>query len=115
MKRLIEAKEKGLKVGIIRPITLWPFPYEAFEKALNRKKDFLVVEMSTGQMIDDVKIAVNGRADVHFYGRTGGVVPTPNEILANDGRSKFKSFSFLLFTHLLTTNQHVHNNYHQTR
>ena len=79
---MAKAKEKGLKVGIIRPITLWPFPYEAFEKALNRKKDFLVVEMSTGQMIDDVKIAVNGRSDVHFYGRTGGIVPTPNEILA---------------------------------
>ena len=79
---MAKAKAKGIKVGIIRPITLWPFPYEAFEKALNRKKDFLTVEMSMGQMVDDVKIAVNGRGNVHFYGRTGGVVPTPNEILA---------------------------------
>ncbi len=81
---MAKAKEKGLKVGIIRPITLWPFPYEAFEKALegDKKKTFLAVEMSMGQMVDDVKIAVNGRADVEFFGRTGGIVPTPNEILA---------------------------------
>lgn len=80
---MAKAKKKGIKVGIIRPITLWPFPYEAFEKALSgSKKTFLTVEMSTGQMVDDVKIAVNGRADVRFYGRTGGVVPTPNEILS---------------------------------
>lgn len=75
------AKKKGYKVGIIRPITLWPFPFEAFEKALNRRKSFLTVEMSMGQMVEDVKLAVNGRGDVHFFGRTGGVVPTPNEIL----------------------------------
>ena len=80
---MAKAKELEINVGIIRPITLWPFPYEAFEKALcnGKKKSFLTVEMSTGQMLDDVKIAVNGRADVHFYGRTGGIVPTPNEIL----------------------------------
>lgn len=80
---MAKAKAKGLKVGIIRPITLWPFPYEAFEKALadGKKKTFLAVEMSMGQMVDDVKIAVNGRADVDFFGRTGGIVPTPNEIL----------------------------------
>ncbi len=80
---MAKAKELGINVGIIRPITLWPFPYEAFENALSngKKKSFLTVEMSTGQMLDDVKIAVNGRADVHFYGRTGGIVPTPNEIL----------------------------------
>lgn len=76
------ANKKGYKVGIIRPITLWPFPFEAFEKALNRRKSFLTVEMSMGQMVEDVKLAVNGRGDVHFFGRTGGVVPTPNEILA---------------------------------
>ena len=81
---MAKAKEKGIKVGIIRPITLWPFPYEAFENALkgDKKKTFLAVEMSMGQMVDDVKIAVNGRADVEFFGRTGGIVPTPNEILA---------------------------------
>ncbi len=80
---MAKAKAKGLKVGIIRPITLWPFPYEAFENALKdgKKKTFLAVEMSMGQMVDDVKIAVNGRANVEFFGRTGGIVPTPNEIL----------------------------------
>ncbi len=81
---MAKAKEKGIKVGIIRPITLWPFPYEAFETALANGKDktFLAVEMSMGQMVDDVKIAVNGRAKVDFFGRTGGIVPTPNEILS---------------------------------
>ncbi len=76
------AKEQGYKVGLIRPITLWPFPTEAFEKALaSRSREFLTVEMSMGQMVDDVKIAVGGRGGVHFYGRTGGMVPTPGEIL----------------------------------
>ncbi len=79
---MAKAKEQGLKVGIIRPITLWPFPFEAFDKALNGKeKKFLCVEMSTGQMIEDVKLAVNGKAEVEFFGRTGGIVPTPKEIL----------------------------------
>ncbi|MBE7050469.1 MAG: 3-methyl-2-oxobutanoate dehydrogenase subunit VorB [Ruminococcaceae bacterium] len=80
---MAKAKEKGYKVGIIRPITLWPFPFEAFEKALskNTKKTFLAVEMSMGQMVEDVRLAVNGRANVEFFGRTGGVVPTPKEIL----------------------------------
>ena len=81
---MAKAKEKGLKVGIIRPITLWPFPFEAFEKALSKNTDktFLAVEMSMGQMVEDVRLAVNGRAKVEFFGRTGGVVPTPNEIFA---------------------------------
>ncbi len=81
---MAKAKEQGYKVGIIRPITLWPFPFEAFEKALasGGKKTFLTVEMSMGQMVEDVRLAVNGRADVEFFGRTGGIVPTPKEILA---------------------------------
>ena len=79
---MAKAKEMGLKVGIIRPITLWPFPFEAFNKALNGKeKKFLCVEMSTGQMVEDVKLAVGDKAQVHFFGRTGGIVPTPKEIL----------------------------------
>ena len=79
---MAKAKEMGLKVGIIRPITLWPFPFEAFNNALNGKdKKFLCVEMSTGQMIEDVKLAVGDKAEVHFFGRTGGIVPTPKEIL----------------------------------
>ena len=81
---MAKAKEQGYKVGIIRPITLWPFPFEAFEKALSKNTDktFLAVEMSMGQMVEDVRLAVNGRANVEFFGRTGGVVPTPKEILA---------------------------------
>ena len=80
---MAKAKEKGYKVGIIRPITLWPFPFEAFEKALSKSidKTFLAVEMSMGQMVEDVRLAVNGRANVEFFGRTGGIVPTPKEIL----------------------------------
>jgi len=79
---MAKAKAQGLKVGIIRPITLWPFPFEAFDKALDGKnKKFLCVEMSTGQMVEDVKLAVGDKAEVHFFGRTGGIVPTPNEIL----------------------------------
>lgn len=76
------AREAGIKVGMIRPVTLWPFPEKAFA-ALDEKKikDVLCVEMSMGQMIEDVKLALNCRIPVSFYGRTGGVVPTPDEIL----------------------------------
>ncbi|MFZ5353849.1 MAG: 3-methyl-2-oxobutanoate dehydrogenase subunit VorB [Bacillota bacterium] len=76
------AKE-GIKVGLIRPITLWPFPSKAIEDAANMSsvKAFLDVEMSMGQMIDDVKIAVAGKKPVHFYGRTGGMVPTPAAVV----------------------------------
>ena len=71
----------GLQVGMLRPITLYPFPIQAFEEIIHRPKAFLVVEMSMGQMLDDVKIAVMGRKPIFFYGRCGGVVPTPGEIL----------------------------------
>ncbi|MBE7053613.1 MAG: 3-methyl-2-oxobutanoate dehydrogenase subunit VorB [Ruminococcaceae bacterium] len=79
---MAKAREKGIKVGLIRPITLWPFPTVAFDKVCDGKKKFLTVEMSMGQMVEDVKLSVNGRGEVEFFGRTGGVVPTPNEILA---------------------------------
>lgn len=77
------AKEKGINVGIIRPITVWPFPDKAFETYAEHSnvKAFLSVEMSMGQMVEDVKLAVNGKKPVYFTGRTGGMVPTPNEIL----------------------------------
>lgn len=77
---IAKCAEEGIKVGLIRPITLWPFPDAAFDKISDKTKAVLTVEMSTGQMIDDVKIAVNGGKPVHFYGRTGGMVPTPNAI-----------------------------------
>ena len=76
-----KAREKGLKVGLIRPISLWPFPVDALRKAAGHVKQMLVVEMSMGQMVDDVRLAAECRVPVHFYGRTGGVIPTPKEIL----------------------------------
>ena len=77
-----KAREAGKKGGLIRPITLWPFPTKAIEDALSHAKAFLSVEMNMGQMVDDVRLAVNGRAAVDFYGRTGGVIPTPEEVLS---------------------------------
>ncbi len=75
------AREEGVKVGLIRPITLWPFPYAAIQAACSHVKRFLTVEMSLGQMIDDVKIAVAGARPVEFYGRTGGMIPGVRDIL----------------------------------
>ena len=76
-----KARDMGLKVGLIRPITLWPFPTKAIQQAAKTAKAFLSVEMSMGQMVDDIKLAVNGTVPVHFYGRTGGIIPTPGEVL----------------------------------
>ena len=76
-----ELKERGIEVGMIRPITLWPFPEEAFEQIPATCKSLLSVEMSMGQMVDDIKIASNGRWPVHFYGRSGGMIPTPAGII----------------------------------
>ena len=75
------AREKGLKVGLIRPATLWPFPSAFISDVASRAKKFLVVEMSAGQMVEDVMLAVNGKAEVDFYGRMGGGVPSEGEIL----------------------------------
>lgn len=75
------ARKQGLKVGVIRPITLWPFPEEAFQKVAKTAEAFLTVEMSMGQMVEDVRLAVNGEKPVYFYGRTGGMVPTPAAIV----------------------------------
>ncbi len=76
-----EARARGHRVGLLRPVTLWPFPAEAFETVIGRAKGFLTVEMSLGQMVEDVRLVVAGRAPVSFYGRTGGVVPSSDEIL----------------------------------
>jgi 2-oxoglutarate ferredoxin oxidoreductase subunit alpha len=73
-------REAGFKVGLIRPITLWPFPSEYIKAISARTKHFLVFEMSTGQMLEDVKLALEGSAQIHFHGRPGGVVPTPAEL-----------------------------------
>jgi len=76
------ARSKGIKVGLFRPITLWPFPYAELKKAAEGVKTILTVEMSMGQMVEDVRLAVEGSVPVQFYGRTGGMVPTPDEVLA---------------------------------
>ena len=76
-----KAREEGLKVGLVRPITLWPFPTDAIQRAAKQAKHLLVVEMSMGQMVDDVRLAVEGSVPVSFYGRTGGIIPTPKEVL----------------------------------
>lgn len=75
------AREEGLKVGLLRPITLWPFPSKAIDDAAKNAKGILVVELSAGQMVEDVKLAVNCRVDVRHYGRYGGVIPNPDEVL----------------------------------
>jgi 2-oxoglutarate ferredoxin oxidoreductase subunit alpha len=74
------ARAKGLRAGLIRPITLWPFPDKAIREAADRAKKFLVVEMSAGQMAEDVERALKGSADVYFYGRMGGGIPSEEEI-----------------------------------
>ncbi|MBR7143086.1 MAG: 3-methyl-2-oxobutanoate dehydrogenase subunit VorB [Clostridia bacterium] len=76
------AREKGLKVGLVRPITLWPFPKKPLDKLSATAKRFLCVELSMGQMVEDVRLVVNGRAPVDFFGRTGGMLMTPAELLA---------------------------------
>ena len=79
---VVAAREQGIKAGLIRPVTLWPFPVDALEAVMGTAKAFLSVEMNMGQMVDDVRLASNGRVPVEFYGRTGGVIPTPAEVLA---------------------------------
>ncbi len=75
------AKKEGINIGLIRPITLFPFPEKIIAETAEKINKFLVVEMSLGQMIEDVKLAASGKAEVNFYGRTGGVIPSPVEIL----------------------------------
>jgi 2-oxoglutarate/2-oxoacid ferredoxin oxidoreductase subunit alpha len=77
IKRL---REEGFKIGLLRPITLWPFPTKAVKELTKKVGHFFVFEMNMGQMVEDVRLAVEGAGDVHFYGRPGGVVVTPLEI-----------------------------------
>ena len=74
------ARAKGIKVGIFRPITLWPFPYKTVREMTNTIKGILTVEMSSGQMVEDVRLAVDGKVKVDFYGRMGGIIPAPEEV-----------------------------------
>ncbi|MDD5085327.1 MAG: 3-methyl-2-oxobutanoate dehydrogenase subunit VorB [Candidatus Omnitrophica bacterium] len=77
-----DARVKGLKIGFFRPMTLWPFPTEAMRKLAKPKRAFLVIEMSAGQMVEDVRLSIEGRAPVYFYGRSGGGIPSEEAVFA---------------------------------
>ncbi|MFA5339501.1 MAG: 3-methyl-2-oxobutanoate dehydrogenase subunit VorB [Candidatus Omnitrophota bacterium] len=76
-----KARQERLHVGMLRPVTLWPFPEAELQKLANKARAFLVVEMSAGQMVDDVKLSVLGKKPIHFYGRAGGGIPTEAALL----------------------------------
>jgi len=76
------ARKKGVKVGLIRPITLFPFPEKVIAEYANKVKGFLSVEFNAGQMVNDIRLAVNGKTKVEYFGRMGGIVPTPDEVEA---------------------------------
>ncbi len=81
LKSIEELRSQGVKIGLIRPITLWPFPYERIAELSKQVKGMLCVEINAGQMIEDVRLAVEGRVLVHHFGRLGGIVPNPNEVV----------------------------------
>lgn len=82
LKAVVEqARGRGMRVGLLRPITLYPFPVQAIRALCRNAEAFVVVELSTGQMVEDVRLAVEGRRPVEFYGRSGGNVPSAEEIL----------------------------------
>ena len=80
LKTIDLAREEGIKVGLIRPITLWPFPSKVLSEYADKVKGMLTVEMNAGQMVEDVRLAVNGKVNVEFFGRLGGIVPTPDQV-----------------------------------
>ncbi len=80
-KAISIAREQGIKVGLFRPITLWPFPEKEIAALAQDKKGVLVAEINAGQMVNDVRLAINGRVPVEHFGRLGGIVPEPNEIV----------------------------------
>lgn len=81
-KALELAREQGIKVGLLRPITLWPFPSKIIAKYAEKVKGMLSLELNAGQMIEDIKLAVNGKVNVEHFGRLGGIVPDPDEVVA---------------------------------
>lgn len=81
LKAIEEARAKGIKVGLLRPITLWPFPEKIISELSHRVKGILVVELNAGQMIEDVRLAAESRVPIFHYGRMGGNVPNPQEVL----------------------------------
>ena len=80
-KALELAREQGIKVGLLRPITLWPFPTAPIAKYADKVKGMLSLELNAGQMIEDIKLAVNGKVKVEHFGRLGGIVPDPDEVV----------------------------------
>lgn len=82
-KVVLLARERGIKIGLLRPITLWPFPAEILNKLSDKVKGMMVVELNAGQMIEDVRLAVNGKVKVGHYGRMGGIIPSPEEVEEN--------------------------------
>ncbi len=83
-RRQIElAREQGIRAGLLRPVTLFPFPSDPINRLAGKTKLILTVEMSAGQMVEDVRLAVNGKVPVHYYGRIGGIIPTPDEVVEN--------------------------------
>jgi len=81
LKAIEDAREKGIRIGLLRPITLWPFPYKEISRLAGQVKGVLTVELNAGQMVEDVRLAVEGRVPVTHYGRMGGIVPNPGEVL----------------------------------
>jgi 2-oxoglutarate/2-oxoacid ferredoxin oxidoreductase subunit alpha len=82
-KVVILARERGIKVGLLRPITLYPYPYNRINELADQLKGILTVELNAGQMIEDVRLAVNGKVPVEHYGRMGGIIPSPEEVEEN--------------------------------
>jgi 2-oxoglutarate ferredoxin oxidoreductase subunit alpha len=78
---IVEARKKGIKVGMIRPITLWPFPNKPFEATIGKIKKYISVELSMGQMIDDVRLATGCKVPVSLCNRVGGMIPSPEQVL----------------------------------
>ena len=77
-----EAREQGIKLGLLRPVTVWPYPSARVAELAGQVKGILVAEMNAGQMVEDVQLAVAERCPVHFHGRMGGFIPMPDELLA---------------------------------
>ncbi len=87
----LRKEDPNVRIGLIRPITLWPFPARALRDAAKHLSDFFVFEMSAGQLVEDVRLALEGRGKIHFYGRPGGVVPTPAELARSMARHYYQS------------------------
>jgi len=82
-KTVLLAREKGIKLGLLRPITLYPFPYQRIGEHAKHLKGILTLELNAGQMIEDVRLSVEGKVPVWHYGRMGGIIPSPEEVLEN--------------------------------